>query len=1029
MSTDRPPSPASEPFRPSDRSPSWRREIEAIAQTLRVAEDYGRHDARLAGDEPPRRLELWLEIDLNATQTTGELTLDLFQRQERKGGGMGTLKPLMLDHRTAGELTDPADRKLATLLRALPAGDNPWLMHYAGDRDASRFRPAVRAIRVPAALYDTVLPRLAASGRLGWWEGTRERPDPDRRLAWDDGPPWRLALNLEGLEAGGGAGLSGSLVREGEAVDLSEPVLLLAHGLALFDDRIARLDTAESFAWISCLRHQGTIEIPETEVAAALGALGEMPSLPPLILGDELPVARESPPARPVLVVDAAGATERLGAAEKGLRGTLLFRYEEHRVAAGDPRSVLIEAAAAGNRAEAPREAAGVRILRRDREAEAEAWRTLVALGAVPERGGDTVFLPAGRFLDAVDRLLEAGWRVEARGAPLRRPRGLHLSVSTGVDWFDLSGDVDFDGEAVALPRLLETVRRGRDYVELGDGSHGMLPRDWLERFGALAGLGEAPGGDGSGRGAALRFLRSQALLLDALLTATPATLRAEAQVDEGFARLRDRLASGHGVAPLEEPEGFRGELRHYQKEGLGWLTFLSEVGLGGCLADDMGLGKTIQVLALLLARRARTDGDGGDGGKRRPSLVVAPRSLVYNWLDEAARFAPALATLDYTGSGRAELRERFGEHDLVVTTYGTLRRDAAELAEIGFDHAVLDEAQAIKNPDSQTAQAARLLRADHRLVLTGTPVENHLAELGSLFEFLNPGMLGRSSRLQDLFASRRIASPADEPALADLARALGPFILRRTKAEVLPELPPKTEQTLLVTLPRRQRALYDELLDHYRARLTQRIEKVGLAGSQMQVLEALLRLRQAACHPGLLDAERADEGSAKLEALREQLDEVLDEGHKALVFSQFTSLLALLRRGLDRDGVAYEYLDGKTRDRAAPVERFQNDPDRRLFLISLKAGGTGLNLTAADYVFLLDPWWNPAVEAQAVDRAHRIGQDRPVIAYRLIAKDTVEEKILKLQETKRDLAEAVLSESGRALGKLSGEDLELLLG
>jgi SNF2 family DNA or RNA helicase len=289
--------------------------------------------------------------------------------------------------------------------------------------------------------------------------------------------------------------------------------------------------------------------------------------------------------------------------------------------------------------------------------------------------------------------------------------------------------------------------------------------------------------------------------------------------------------------------------------------------------------------------------------------------------------------------------------------------------------------------------------------------------------------MLGRSSRLQDLFASRRLASPEEEPAVADLARALAPFILRRTKAEVQPELPPKTEQTLLVTLPRRQRALYDELREHYRARLGKKIEKEGLAGSQMQVLEALLRLRQAACHPGLLDPERADEGSAKLEALREQLDEVLDEGHKALVFSQFTKLLALLRRGLDRDGVAYEYLDGRTRDRAAPVERFQNDPDRRLFLISLKAGGTGLNLTAADYVFLLDPWWNPAVEAQAVDRAHRIGQERPVIAYRLIAKGTVEEKILALQETKRDLAEAVLSESGGGLGRLSREDLEMLLG
>jgi hypothetical protein len=728
-----------------------------------------------------------------------------------------------------------------------------------------------------------------------------------------------------------------------------------------------------------------------------------------------------------VLAIEGAagpGGAEPAGAGTAArVRAQLSFRYGDHRVRSDDPRSVLIEATA---------DSSDVKVLRRDGAAETEARNRLVELGAVPAPAGGAFFLPRERFLEAVDRLLEAGWRVEARGARLRRSGGFHLSVATGVDWFDLSGGLDFEGEPVALPRLLEAVRRGQAYVELGDGSHGLVPREWLERFGALAGLGEPAevGGKGGkgGAGAAVRFQRSQVLVLDALLAAAPGALAAEVQVDEGFARLRDRLAHGHEPAPLDEPAGFRGELRHYQKAGLGWLAFLAEVGLGGCLADDMGLGKTIQVLALLLARKAAADADGGDGRSRHPALVVAPRSLVYNWLDEAARFAPRLATLDYTGSGRKALRERFGEHDLVVTTYGTLRRDAAALAGIRFGHAILDEAQAIKNAGSQTAKAARTLAADHRLVLTGTPVENHLSDLASLFEFVNPGMLGRASRFQELFGSRRIAAPEDEPVLADLARALGPFILRRTKAQVLPELPPKTEQTLLVTLDRGQRALYDELRSHYRARLTRRIGEVGLARSKMQVLEALLRLRQAACHPGLLDPERAGEGSAKLEALREQLAEVLDEGHKALVFSQFTSLLALVRRDLDRDGVVYEYLDGRTRDRAARVQRFQGDPDCRLFLISLKAGGTGLNLTAADYVFLLDPWWNPAVETQAMDRAHRIGQERPVIAYRLIAKDTVEEKILELQATKRDLAEAVLAQSGGALKKLSPDDLELLL-
>jgi superfamily II DNA or RNA helicase len=986
---------------------SWRRQLQKISHTLLLAEES--RPWYLPG-ETPRRVELWLEIDLDAILRSGRLTIDLYQREEKLSGGMGVLKPLGLDEERAARLSDAADRELAALLLALGEGgageSGGWYPRYA------TYRPPVRTVRVPAGLYDTLLPRFASEGRLGWWDRSKRRPDVDDRLSWDDGPPWRLALRLHAATDTGPARLEGVLARDGETVPLTSPLLLLADGLVLFRDRLARLDVAGDFVWISWLRQLGDLEIPREEIPDALRTLGAMAALPPLVLDDDLPVASESPAPRPGVSIE---GVEPTGEGAR-IRAELFFRYGDQRVADGEPRSVLIGAGAGADGAGPAEE---VRLLRRDLEAEAEARRTVLDLGAAPDPGGRALFLPVEGLGIIVDALLDAGWRVEARGGRLRRAGGLSLTVSSGIDWFDLEGGLDFDGESVALPRLLEAAARGQDYVELGDGSLGMLPSEWLERFTPLAGLAsEAPaGGDGS----TLRFLPSQALLLDALLSATPTTLRAELQVDEGFARLRDRLTGGHQVAPRAEPDGFVGELRPYQRQGLGWLSFLAEVGLGGCLADDMGLGKTIQVLALLLARKA-------EGEVSRPTLVVAPRSLVYNWLDEAARFAPGLVTLDYTGTGRKAQRERFGEVDLVVTTYGTMRRDAAALAEIRFDHAILDEAQAIKNASSQTAKAARLLRADHRLVLTGTPVENRLSELGSLFEFLNPGMLGRSSRVQALLEPNRNGEAEDGSALADVARALGPFILRRTKAEVLPDLPAKTEQTLLVTLPKRQRSLYDELRDHYRARLTDRIGEAGLAKSKMHVLEALLRLRQAACHPGLVDAERADEESAKLEALSEQLGEVLDEGHKALVFSQFTSLLALVRRRLDRQGVAYEYLDGRTRDRAARVKRFQTDPDCRLFLISLKAGGTGLNLTAADYVFLLDPWWNPAVEAQAVDRAHRIGQQRPVIAYRLIARDTVEEKILELQKSKRELADAVLAESGAALRKLTVEDLELLL-
>ncbi|HTU27152.1 MAG TPA: DEAD/DEAH box helicase, partial [Pirellulales bacterium] len=419
------------------------------------------------------------------------------------------------------------------------------------------------------------------------------------------------------------------------------------------------------------------------------------------------------------------------------------------------------------------------------------------------------------------------------------------------------------------------------------------------------------------------------------------------------------------------------------------------------------------------------------------PSLVVVPRSLVFNWIEEAARFTPELRVLSFTGLDRSTALGQLDRYDLVVTTYGTLRRDAAKLCQHEFDFVILDEAQAIKNASSQSAKACRLLSARRRLAMTGTPVENHLGDLWSLFEFLNPGMLGRNKTSTRLFKPQRNsrqggpARSVPEPAAEDvllLAKALRPFMLRRTKQQVLADLPEKTEQTLYCELGDEERKLYDELKDHYRASLLERVGRVGVNKAKIHVLEALLRLRQAACHPGLLDKKAIDGSSAKLDTLLEQLTELVDEGHKALVFSQFTSLLAIVRRQLDRREICYEYLDGKTTKRQAVIDRFQSDPACKLFLISLKAGGQGLNLTAADYIFILDPWWNPAVEAQAIDRAHRLGQKRPVFAYRLIARGTVEEKIVQLQGQKRDLADAIVSADNSLLQNLTVEDLQLLL-
>jgi SNF2 family DNA or RNA helicase len=652
------------------------------------------------------------------------------------------------------------------------------------------------------------------------------------------------------------------------------------------------------------------------------------------------------------------------------------------------------------------------RFFLRDLEVERRSAERLLELGFRPTAHvpgqPPTLQIATTRVPKTVRALLAEGWAVEAEGKLYRSPGQFRLSVSSGVDWFELHGGAEFEGETVHLPALLAALRRGDGFVPLSDGTFGMLPEEWLKKLGPMARLGEPEGGH-------LRFQPAQAALLDVWLAEEPGI-----SCDETFERARERLRGFSGIAPAPEPPGFRGELRGYQRTGLGWLHFLRDFGFGGCLADDMGLGKTVQVLALLETRRRLRAEEG-----LPPSLVVVPRSLVFNWLAEAAGFTPELRVLDHTGIGRTREGDPFAGCDLVITTYGTLRRDVGVLRQVEFDYVILDEAQAIKNADSQTAKAARLLRGRHRLALSGTPIENHLGELWSLLEFLNPGLLG---------ASPLLGSHADELRNPDtetrglLARALRPFLLRRTKEQVAPELPAKTEQTLFCELPPKQRRLYDELRDHYRTSLGTRITEQGLGRTKILVLEALLRLRQAACHPGLLDRDRADEPSAKLDVLLPQLREILAEGHKALVFSQFTSFLGLLKQHLDREGMTYLYLDGRTRDRREKVETFQTDSGCQLFLISLKAGGTGLNLTAADYVFLLDPWWNPAVETQAIDRAHRIGQNRPVFACRIVARNTVEEKILELQKSKQDLADAVIQADTSVLAGLSHEDLELLL-
>jgi superfamily II DNA or RNA helicase len=964
---------------------------------------------RAGGDVAPRapreRAEIRYGIDVAQSRAHGCLSVVLFERTQRKGGLPWRRTSLV--HDRLREAFGVEDLPLVALLEAL------------GPTYGWRTSGSPARFDVDAEAASDLLARLCATGRARLLRaGDDDIEGPP--LVWDEGAPYELVLALQAIDGARARdrdlALVATLEREGERVTLDAPSLLLpggSGGLVFFGDRVARLDDAGQFGWIAALR-AGPVRVPVDDVVDLVIALHATPRAPRLVLPPEHALTEVRVVPKPYALFTMAKRTSTDGASvDAG------FDYDGVRVSLG---------AASASRAAVDR--AGRRLLVRDPEAESAARELLATHGvrtaayysSYAPPGGAPFHVASSRVFGAMRALVEAGWRVEMDGRAQRRAGKLALGITSGVDWFDVGVKADFDGVDVPLPALLAALREKRTTVVLSDGSLGVLPEAWALRLKAWAALGDA----GAERGA-LRFGRAQVALLSALAEREP-----DIACDDAFIAWRAKIASFDGVRSPAPPKTFRGELRPYQRKALGWFAFLRDFGFGGCLADDMGLGKTVQVLALLEARRVERARERARASKRgvphapRASLIVVPRSLLHNWQTEAARFTPRLRFHVHDGVGRAPAGAHLHEHDVVLTTYGILRRDAGDLAKVDFDYAVIDEAQAIKTPTSGSAKAARMLSAAHRLALSGTPIENHLGELASLFEFLNPGVLGASRALESLASGARTI---DLPTRDLVARAIRPFFLRRTKSEVAPELPDRVEQTLECHLERDQQRLYDQLRTHYRASLMGRVAKHGMGRSTVHVLEALLRLRQAACHPGLIDPARRGDPSAKLDALLAQLGELRAEGQKALVFSQFTSLLSIVRDRLDAAGVTYEYLDGATRDRAARVDRFQSDPACSVFLLSLKAGGVGLNLTAAEYVFLLDPWWNPAVEAQAIDRAHRIGQSRKVFAYRLLAKGTVEEKVAELQKTKRELAQAIFGDGGN--GSVSGmtrDDLELLL-
>ncbi|CAN5724194.1 hypothetical protein BH10BAC2_BH10BAC2_42570 [soil metagenome] len=582
------------------------------------------------------------------------------------------------------------------------------------------------------------------------------------------------------------------------------------------------------------------------------------------------------------------------------------------------------------------------------------------------------------------------------------------IYISSNTDWFDAKIDIHFGEQKVTVADVKKALANKQQYVHLEDGTLGILPEEWIRKYSLLFRVGE-------GKASNMKLSKYHFSIIEDLYNG-----RDEEELFVKLEEKYDKLRYNHSIEAIEPPEHLKPILRPYQASGFQWLNYLSEVHWGGILADDMGLGKTIQALSFLHHLKQKNN--------QLKALVVCPTTLMYNWENEIKKFTPNLTYYIHHGGTRTHETLLDKNIDVIITTYGTLRSDIKQFVDVPLDYVILDESQAIKNPSSKVAKAATLLNAKNKLCLSGTPLQNNTFDIYAQMNFLNPGMLGSMEFFKHEF-SVPIDKFGEKEQKEHLRKLLYPFILRRTKEQVAKDLPEKSEMILFCEMGKEQRDIYDAYRNDYRDKILGVVEEQGVQKSQLTILQGLMKLRQICDSPAIMkDEEKFPNASVKLEEIGREITENISD-HKALIFSQFLGMLALIKEKLNELGVVYEYFDGSTSapDRQKAIERFQNDSECRVFLISLKAGGVGLNLTAADYVYIVDPWWNPAVEQQAIDRTHRIGQTKNIFAYRMICKDTVEDKILSLQEKKRLLAADLITDDTGFVKSLTREDVEYL--
>ena len=618
-------------------------------------------------------------------------------------------------------------------------------------------------------------------------------------------------------------------------------------------------------------------------------------------------------------------------------------------------------------------------------------------------------------FFRFTDAMREAN--VEVRGfedlknlrVNTHKPETL-VQVSSGIDWFDASVELKFGDQSISIMDVKKALAQKQNFVRLGDGSIGMLPEDWLQKYSLLLKIGETKGNK-------IRLKKYHFSVLDELLSEIDeASLLEELEIKK--VRLENIL--DNDFSAVKPPEHLQAVLRPYQLAGFQWLKFLNEAGWGGILADDMGLGKTVQALTFFQYYKNTHDNP--------KYMVVCPTTLMFNWENEINKFTPGITKIIHHGPKRAMTAAAFDGFDVIITTYGTMRSDIKMFKDMEFDYVILDESQSIKNPQSQVAKASLLLNAKNRLALSGTPLQNNTFDLYAQMNFLNPGMLGSREFFMSEFATP-IDKFREDEVKQQLRKLTYPFLLRRTKEQVAKDLPEKTEIIMYCEMGAEQRKIYDAYRNTYRSQILGMIEEKGMERSQMHILQGLTKLRQICDSPAIMnDEEKFENHSIKLDELSREINENVGD-HKVLIFSQFLGMLGLIRKSLEEQDIPYVYFDGSSSatQREHAIQEFQNNHDCRVFLISLKAGGIGLNLTAADYVYIVDPWWNPAVEQQAIDRTHRIGQTKNIFAYRLICKDTLEEKMLQLQERKRSLANELVSDDNAFMKRLTKDDIAFL--